>query len=58
MEEIWPSPTTKAPVPTENSKKQSDNTKRRLQNLRLNSDCGSTEDGQSRSSDNHRTGVV
>ena len=41
-EEIWLSPMTKAPTPTEKSKKQRDNTKKRHQKLRLHIDCGPT----------------
>ena len=36
---------TKAPIPTEKSEKQRDNTKM-PQQLRLHNDCGPTEDGQ------------
>ena len=37
---------TEAPTPTDKSKTQRDNTKKRHQKLRLNSDCGLTWDGQ------------
>ena len=40
-EQIWLSPMTKAPTPTEKSKKQRDNTQRH-QKLRLHDDCGPT----------------
>ena len=40
-EEIWLSPMTKAPTPTEKSKKQRDNTKPH-QKRRLHNDCGPT----------------
>ena len=43
--EIWLSPMTKAPTPTEKSKKQLDNIKRH-QKLRFHNDCGPTKDGQ------------
>ena len=33
---------TKAPTPTEKSKKQRDNTKNHHQNIRLHNDCGPT----------------
>ena len=41
-EEIWPSPMTKAPIPTEMSKGQSDNTNNATNKVRLNSNCGPT----------------
>ena len=41
-EEIWLSPMTKAHTPTEKSKKQCDNTKKRHQKLRLHNDYGPT----------------
>ena len=43
MEEIWLSPMTRAPSPTEHSKKQSDNTKMQLETSitqRLRADLG------------------
>ena len=44
-EDIWLSPITKAPTPTEKSKKQRDNTKTPPK-YRLHNDCGPTLDGQ------------
>ena len=41
-EKIWLSPLTKAPSPTEKSKKQRDNINKRYQKLRLHNDCGPT----------------
>ena len=41
-EEIWPSPMTKAPAPTEMSKGQSDSTNNATKKVLLNSDCGPT----------------
>ena len=41
-EEIWLSPMTKAPTPTEMSKGQSDKHKQRHKKVRLNSGCGPT----------------
>ena len=44
-EEIWHSPLTKAPIPTDNSKEQRNNTKV-PSNIRLHNDCGPTQGGQ------------
>ena len=50
-EKIWLSPLTKAPTPTEKSKRHRDNIKNATKNLRLHNDCKLTKDG-------HPTGVV
>ena len=44
-EDIWLNSMTKAPTPTEKSKKKPDNTKKPPK-LRLYKDCGPTQDGQ------------
>ena len=44
--DIWLSPMTKAPTPTEKSKKQRDNIKKHHQKLWLHNYCGPTKDGQ------------
>ena len=45
-DEIWLSPMTEAPIPTEKSKKQHDNTKKRHKKIRLQNVCGPTLDSQ------------